>query len=311
MNRRLTLVTILIGSATPAWSQCQVVNSASYQRGLPSGGALATAFCQGVVGEPGLHVAPPSSPPPFTLAGVQISVNKSLAPILAVYIPSAGSSAPTQINFQVPMARNAMVQLGISDKGELNIFQNNSIGQTTYNWELSPLDGELPPGLGGFFSDADGFAIARHTSDNTPVTPASPAHPGETITVYANDFYQVWPPPPIGFPAPKDIVFQYDPGLPNYYFQYFNLFLQAYPTLTQCAPVASGQCSIARTPALQILFRGLAANQIGVEEIRFVVPANQAPGDWALFFNSGSCTDGSGLCGTGAFSSAYVKLPVR
>jgi hypothetical protein len=55
----------------------------------------------------------------------------------------------------------------------------------------------------------------------------------------------------------------------------------------------------------------LAANQMGVEEIHFVVPANQAPGNWALFSNAGSCTDGSGLCDLIATSSSYTTLPVR
>ena len=49
----------------------------------------------------------------------------------------------------------------------------------------------FPAGLGGFFSDATGFAISQHTSDISPVATANPAHPGETITVYADGFYQV------------------------------------------------------------------------------------------------------------------------
>ena len=55
---------------------------------------------------------------------------------------------------------------------------------------------------------------------------------------------------------------------------------------------------------------------IGVEQINFVVPSNQAPGDWALFYNIGTC-DASGACenpgffASAASSSPYVKLPVR
>jgi uncharacterized protein (TIGR03437 family) len=58
-------------------------------------------------------------------------------------------------------------------------------------------------------------------------------------------------------------------------------------------------------------FRGLAPNQIGVQQIDFIVPANQQPGDWALFFNVGSCPDRGGPCANQGSSSAYVKLPVR
>ena len=60
---------------------------------------------------------------------------------------------------------------------------------------------------------------------------------------------------------------------------------------------------------------GLAAATVGVEEINFVIPSNQPSGNWALFFNSGSCPDGSGIpgdCGaTEGNSSPYVLLPVQ
>jgi uncharacterized protein (TIGR03437 family) len=306
MIRTVAFVGMLTGASIVAGAQCSVVNSASYQPGLPSGGALATIFCPQLPGKAGLYIAPSSAPPPFALGGLEVLVNRTPAPLLAVYIPSPGNSAPGQVNFQVPLSRS-ITALGAPDTTEL-FLDVNPVVSVTMDLRIS---GSFQAGLGGFFADANGYAIAQHASDNSPVTTASPAHPGETTVVFANDFYQVWPPPPIGIPVPKDIPFQYDPGLPNYYFQFFNLFLQDYPTPSQCVPVSQGQCSIARTPALQILFRGLAANQIGVEEIHFVVPANQAPGDWALFFNRGSCTDGSGLCGGIAVSSAYVKLPVR
>jgi hypothetical protein len=50
---------------------------------------------------------------------------------------------------------------------------------------------------------------------------------------------------------------------------------------------------------------------IGVEQINFTVPLSQAPGDWALFFNFGSCPDGSGHCDKIGISTSYAKLPVR
>jgi hypothetical protein len=74
--------------------------------------------------------------------------------------------------------------------------------------------------------------------------------------------------------------------------------------------------SYTHTPALKVLFKGLAPGKVGIEQIDFVVPENQAPGDWALFFNRGSCPDGTGrICDSSdaqkARSSLYVKLPVR
>ena len=55
---------------------------------------------------------------------------------------------------------------------------------------------------------------------------------------------------------------------------------------------------------------------IGVEQINFVVPSNQAPGNWALFYNVGTC-DLNGVCESPGFfaspasSSPYVLLPVQ
>src|SRR5579872_3412572 len=70
--------------------------------------------------------------------------------------------------------------------------------------------------------------------------------------------------------------------------------------------------SCASSPALNVTFEGLAPGFVGVEQIQFVVPANQQPGDWALFFNIG--TDINGNCPTGhetPSSGPYVKIPVR
>jgi hypothetical protein len=203
-----------------------------------------------------------------------------------------------QINFQVPLERNASLITGSgSFPGYLWIKR---VG------EREPLP-DLPE-WGGFFSDANGHAIAQHASDYSPVTPENPARPGETIIAYANDFITVWPPPPIGIPVPPQPLFQTVSAqwtamrTPGY------LYLQDYPTLD------FHRDSWTWTPALKTPFMGLAPGMIGVEQINFVVPANQQPGDWALFFNIGSCPDGNTVprkCGTTGRSSPYVKLPVR
>jgi uncharacterized protein (TIGR03437 family) len=295
---------ILFFAAGLAAAQCRVVNSASYEAGLPSGGALGTIFCPALPGKPGLYVASASSPLPFELAGLQVFVNRAPAPLLAVYVPAPGTAVQAQINFQVPLSR-PITASGVLDQTEISISADlpSSVDLT--------ITGSLKAAVGGFFSNESGVAVAVHAADNTPVTSGSPARPGETITVYANDFYPVWPPPPMGVPVPNDVLFQYDARLPNYNFVFLNLYLQTYPTPARCVPISTTLCSIAKTPAVQIVSRRLAPNLVGVEEIRFVVPSNQTPGDWALFFNAGSCVDGSGLCGAIAESSSYVKLPVR
>src|ERR1700693_5544297 len=94
----LTVIAILASrEMAPAQTVLSVagpVNSASFMQGLPRGGALATVFVFGLTGNAGLLIAPSSSPLPFELGGVRVTVNRAPAPILGVVIPAAGSSAP-------------------------------------------------------------------------------------------------------------------------------------------------------------------------------------------------------------------------
>ncbi len=205
-----------------------------------------------------------------------------------------------QINFQVPVERNASLRnLPDGYPGTLSVGNGEGGGILTALPEI--------PAWGGFFSDAKGFAVAQHASDFSPVTLENPAHPGETIVAYANDFFPVWPPPPIGFPAPLRPLFQILSSHLSFIRGPGYLYLQKYPSLD-----SRGQ-SYASTPALETPFQGLAPGLIGVEQINFVVPKNQQPGDWDLFYNKGSCPDGSpGIrCSNTAESSPSVKLPVR
>jgi len=294
-------LTILLLAAAPlnAWSQAgaikilSVVNAASFQPGMPSGGALATVFVSGLSLFPpnaGTFVAPPGAPLPYTLDDVQVFVNGALAPILAVVALAPGYLVPPQqINFQVPMERNSTAG-SYPDTGTLSIVQHMALSSDTY----TPLPQE---GLGGFFSDANGYAIAQHASDFTPVTVQNPAHPGEAIVVYADDFFQTWPPPPIAIPTPAQPLFT---SAPIGYERYFagGLYLQQYPQ-----PDIHG-FRVANTPPLQVGFAGLAPGQIGVEQINLVVPANQAPGDWPLFYSNANPVHGGN-------TSPYVLLPVR
>ncbi len=162
------------------------------------------------------------------------------------------------------------------------------------------------PFFGGFFSGASGYAIARHASDSSLVTPQNPAHPGESIIAYADGFFVTWPPPPIAIPAPAQVTFQPDYSAmssPGY------LYLQVYPTPSNPCTPAPGPCSgtgsATNTPALTITFMGLLGGSVGVEEINFTVPANLQSGIWALFFNSGSCPDGRASRVHGARRKAF------
>ena len=338
MARTTSIISMTVAAVASVWAQGQivaVVNSASFQpgltvaaqsgsetiQGMPSGGSLATVFLSGFNGlTPGTYVAPPSSPLPFTLGGLAVIVNGAPSPILSVIIPVAGSTAYAQVNFQVPMERNAVTQ------GALGC--PNCSGPTAV--DVNGATFTIPAvarGWGGFFSDANGYAMARHGNDNTLVSVLNPAHAGETIIVYADDFFDVWPPPPIGFPVPTQPPFTFNPALytgvlsfavvPNFtkVTDITGLYLQDYPGPGYGGPppLPGPVGSFTSTTALRVIYEGLAAGMVGVEEIHFVVPDNQVPGDWALFFNNGSCTNGKGPCITSGVgvSSAYVKLPVR
>src|SRR5438132_14104654 len=68
-----------------------IVNAASFEPGLPLGGALATVFVSGLNspqfhGFPGTYIAN-SFPLPYQLGGMSVSVCQFLAPMLAVVIP--------------------------------------------------------------------------------------------------------------------------------------------------------------------------------------------------------------------------------
>jgi len=117
-----------------------VVNSASFQPGMPRGGALASIFVSGLTGTPRITVAPSLSLLPQELAGITVTVNGATAPILAVAIPSKGQNG--QINIQVPLERNSTLQSDGSDnEGTLEVRQQSQADV------LTPL---TPPNWGGF-----------------------------------------------------------------------------------------------------------------------------------------------------------------
>ena len=269
-----------------------VVSSASFQQALPSGGGLATLFCSGPVvsAEPGTYVPPANAPLPTNLVGIQVAINGAYAPILAVVVTESNGAKYTQVNFQVPMERNVSLPNAGAYGGSLTACNGASI---------QPLP---PRPLGTFFADANGYTIAQHASDYSLVTPQNPAHPGETIIAYADDLFPVWPPPTIGLPTPAQPLFQRTIGLfdPGY------LYLQFYPS-----PDLNGNTHPGTLP-LQTTFTGMAPGMIGVQQVNFVIPANQQPGTFSLFFNNGCPPGYVGTDGCARFptSSWPVLLPV-
>lgn len=302
--RYLLQCVVLLQAAAFALAQPQitaVVDSASFQPGLPAGGGLATLFCSGVVSvNPGTYLPTSSSPLPNQLAGFQISVNLAWAPILAVVVTTSGGTNYAQINFQVPIERNV----------SLRPAPDGFAGDLTA-CGAAPLNALPAQPAGSFFKDGNGYAVAQHSSDYSLVTPQNPAHPGETIIGYANGAFQFWPPPPIGLPPQTQPVYHLAGGPGSQYlgglFDSGYLYLQYSPPYN---PVLKGYPP--NTLPLQIDFAGPAPGMVGVQQINFVIPASQQPGTFALFFDDGCPPGYLGSKGCANFPAAgpQVLLPV-
>jgi uncharacterized protein (TIGR03437 family) len=296
-----SIVKLILTAIVPiAWSQPQitaVVNAATFQPGLPSGGGLATLYCTGPVtsAAPGVYLPASSSSLPNTLVEIQVAINGAYAPILAVVVTKSNAVLYTQVNFQVPMERNVSLPNGGGYAGGLTSCNGASV---------QPLPAQT---TGGFFADANGYAIAQHASDYSLVTPQNPAHPGESITAYADDVFPVWPPPTIGIPTPAQPLFQQTDGL----FASGYLYLQPYPVAKSGGPGMPGPIYPPATLPLQTTFMGMAPGMVGVQQINFVVPANQPAGTLPLFFDDG-CPPGYVAQNCAAYPAAgpSVLFPV-
>jgi len=246
------------------------------------------------------------------LAEYEVLLNGAHAPILSVFFPTAeeaAAGAGLRIDFQVPLERNAFFPGKVPDPFMVPTVLRSGTALPIVG--LFPGSGIFGPlGRGGWMKDSQGYLVAQHAKDGSAVTHANPARPGETITVYANDFFTVWPPPPIGVRVPETPAFEFvsTAGRPREevgtVYDEGHLFLQEYGRLARFC---------ATTPALTIVFRALAAGKVGVERIDFVVPDGQTAGDWPLFFNVGSPVDGTGngCVDREAQSSSYGLLIVR
>jgi uncharacterized protein (TIGR03437 family) len=167
---------------------CRVAAAADYSQGLVASGGLASIFCTGLTGIQGVQAAQ-GFPLPFELAGIRVKVAGVDAPILAV----ASFGDYHQINFQNPI-----------DTDDKNPFGSYPI-EVIQGEERSDSGGRrIGPSL---FRDANGFALAQHASDYSPVTRENPARAGEYIILYGTgitNYSNVRNAPPFGMPAPLE-----------------------------------------------------------------------------------------------------------
>jgi len=247
---------LCLAGATRAQIQIlAVVNNASYQAGIPEPGSLATIFCTGLTGITGVVSPDTLVPLPLELAGVQVTVNFGAAPLLAVADLGAGMQ---QINLQVPPERLS------AQLSTVRVTQHGSLGKA---------DSVDYPGIGGFFSDPKGNAVAVHLADGSALTPQNPAWAGELIAVYGTGFGSTYPPKPIGFPAPAKPSFQ---GPMNF----------TEPNTSYNLDMPAQQLSL-ESNVLHVSFTGVANGFTGVDQIVFQLPAGLTAGAHTLRLAAG------------------------
>jgi uncharacterized protein (TIGR03437 family) len=121
-------------------------------------------------------------PFPTTLGNVQVLVNNVPAPIYYV--------SPNQVAALVPYQTTASV-------AQIKVVNNGVASNTVTELVNLTAPGVFTQPAGGL-----GYAAALHT-DFSPVTPSSPAQPGETIAVFVTGLGDVFPGIPDGSAGPS------------------------------------------------------------------------------------------------------------
>lgn len=118
---------------------------------------------------------------PFTLGGVQVSINNRPAPLWYV--------SPTQVSAVVPFATTELT-------ASIQVVSNGVRSNTVTSWVNLTAPGVFTVPSGGV-----GYAAALHP-DYSLVSSASPAHAGETISLYVTGLGAVSPAVADGAPGP-------------------------------------------------------------------------------------------------------------
>jgi uncharacterized protein (TIGR03437 family) len=211
-------------------------NTSGVQFEIPTNGGLAALDCTGLAGSVGTILAT-AYPLPIELAGVSVDVFGVPAPIIGI----AFLSDHQQINIQVPWEAIVRQISGVYTDS-IEVRQNGQYGRIEVQSTL---------GIGRLFTNAQGYGIAQHASDYSPITSNSPAHPGEWVIVYATGLGAVDKPQQTGYPPPANLLSRIVGSV--------DVLLGANPT--------------------QVLFEGLAPGLVGVNQINFQVPSSTPAGN--------------------------------
>jgi len=232
------------GFVTP--NQAPVLNANGIVNGFTflSGAALApgmvaSAFGSGLTTSPN-PVSPGTTPLPTQFQNTQLVVGGFVAPLYFL--------STSQLNVQIPAELAALQQVP-------------AVG--VVNNELTlPVQITVVPTAPGVAASTDGSVIAQDSNFNL-ITSSSPAHPGESIVIYAVGMGATNPAVPSNTPAPG-----LNPG----------------DTLAKATvqPVVK-----VNNQTAQIQFAGLTPGAIGLYQINFVVPTNAPAGSLSLTVSQG------------------------
>lgn len=240
------VTTQLVGSVTPGTAPLLARNSTQHiYNPLPAGGLAPGTLVQ-VTGA-GLSATSANAPAgtlPTTLNGTQVLIGGIAAPLSSV--------TPGVLSAQLPfeLVPGSQYQVVVSANGALT----------------TPDMIQLIPAAPGVAAALSGLVSATH-ADNSAVTEAAPAAPGETITMVAAGLGLTDTAVADGAPAPAS-------PLAN--------------AVTQPNVTVDG------TPAT-VTFAGLQAGMVGVYQITFTVPSGARNGDLPLTVTQGDQTGNPGI----------------
>jgi uncharacterized protein (TIGR03437 family) len=210
-----------------------IVNSASYApftAGV-SNGELITLYGVNLAGS---TVVSPTVPYPTMLGGVQVMVNGIAAPI---YYVTAGA-----VSIIVPFeVASTAAQFQVINNGTSSNVVTELVNQTT-------------PGVFTASSNGLGYGAVTHDSDGTPVSPSSPAQPGENVSVVLTGLGNVSPPVADGAAAPSN------------------------PSASTSNPVTASIGGVAAT----VNSASLAPGSAGIYQVDLQIPSGAAAGDNVL-----------------------------
>jgi uncharacterized protein (TIGR03437 family) len=200
-----------------------------------------------------------AQPPfPLSLGGVELHVNGSPVPIAGV--------SPTSINYPVPWDlpdAPVDVEVWAASAAASPFVSGFEVGPAAPNTIVNQ-----PPG--------PFFLIAVHQDFSSLISPASPAHSGEIIHLYAKDLGAVNPPPPAGLPAPLAPLALLVPPM--------SCFLNADTDPNATDPV-------------NVLFVGLAPELLNVFQVDLQLPASFPGNPSRLLCQIGDPADGYRIVG--------------